>query len=313
MDASISPPREVLEEPQWRERARLHLERVSPWTRALRGRRSTRSSHPVHDFLFTYYSYRPSQLEAWHPGAGFALRTCGAADGAPYHRNSRYTHEKDWAYLDTRTMPDSDRERIRWIIDLLASIESRPPQFGCSGLHEWAMVYGVSESEIRHESFPLRLSPEQIEDVVRSGTLTCTHYDAYRFFTKAARPLNAARPARHLRARFEQGGCLHNNMDLYKWAYKMSPWIGSDLIADAFLFAAEGRELDMRASPYDLRALGFEPICVESADGRHEYEREQRALAARAAPLRRRILGAARALHGGEGLGERFRPGGEKE
>ena len=33
--------------------------------------------HPVHDFLFTYYSQRPAQLRRWHPGYGVAL--AGAA------------------------------------------------------------------------------------------------------------------------------------------------------------------------------------------------------------------------------------------
>ena len=35
--------------------------------------------HPVHDFLFTYYSQRPAQLRRWHPGYGVGL-----ADGAEY-------------------------------------------------------------------------------------------------------------------------------------------------------------------------------------------------------------------------------------
>ena len=46
----------------------------------------------------------------------------------------------------------------------------------------------------------------------------------------------------------------------------------------------------MRASPYDLRALGFETIAIESPDGRADYERHQRAFAARAEPLRARVL-----------------------
>lgn len=31
----------------------------------------------------------------------------------------------------------------------------------------------------------------------------------------------------------------------------------------------------MRASPYDLRALGLEPIAIENPDGRADYERRQ--------------------------------------
>ena len=55
----------------------------------------------------------------------------------------------------------------------------------------------------------------------------------------------------------EQPGCLHATMDLYKWAYKLSPATPSELLADCFALAADVRELDMRASPYDLADLGL--------------------------------------------------------
>jgi hypothetical protein len=45
----------------------------------------------------------------------------------------------------------------------------------------------------------------------------------------------------------------------------------------------------MRASPYDLSSLGYEPIPVESAAGRAAYVRHQRDFAERAAILRRRL------------------------
>ena len=56
--------------------------------------------------------------------------------------------------------------------------------------------------------------------------------------------------------------------------------------------------MDMRASPYDLRALGFESVEVETAAGRTEYERLQRGFAARSEPLRARILGLCEQLLG---------------
>ena len=36
-------------------------------------RRRTGATHPVDDFLFSYYSFRPAQLRRWHPGYGIAL------------------------------------------------------------------------------------------------------------------------------------------------------------------------------------------------------------------------------------------------
>ena len=79
-------------------------------------------------------------------------------------------------------------------------------------------------------------------------------------------------------------------MDLYKWCYKLDPLVGSDLMLDCLQLAAEARELDMRASPYDLTDFGFEPIAVEEPAGRAEYVRRQSVVAERAAPLRAALL-----------------------
>jgi hypothetical protein len=88
-------------------------------------------------------------------------------------------------------------------------------------------------------------------------------------------------------------------MDLYKWAAKLTPWIDGALLLDCLALARAAREIDMRASPYDLRAFGFEPIAMESAAGRAEFAREQAALAERAQPLRLRLIEAYReVLHG---------------
>jgi hypothetical protein len=46
----------------------------------------------------------------------------------------------------------------------------------------------------------------------------------------------------------------------------------------------------MRASPYDLADLGYEPVRVETPEGRAEYAAAQRGFAERAAPLRRRLI-----------------------
>ena len=89
---------------------------------------------------------------------------------------------------------------------------------------------------------------------------------------------------------FDQPGCLHVTMDLYKWAFVVAPYTTSALVADAFELALATRELDMRASPYDLRELGFAPIRIETREGREEYVAAQRELARRAAPVRRQLL-----------------------
>jgi hypothetical protein len=80
-------------------------------------------------------------------------------------------------------------------------------------------------------------------------------------------------------------------MDLYKWAFKLAPFTPGELIADCFELARDIREIDMRASPYDLRALGFEAIAIETPAGRAEYETHQRVFSARGEPLRERLIG----------------------
>jgi len=48
----------------------------------------------------------------------------------------------------------------------------------------------------------------------------------------------------------------------------------------------------MRASPYDLTEFGFEPIAIETSDGRAQYVRLQREIARSAEPVRQRVLSA---------------------
>jgi hypothetical protein len=137
---------------------------------------------------------------------------------------------------------------------------------------------------------PLRLGADGTDAVVESMPLRCSHFDAFRFFTPAAAPRNHGTPTRDSQADWEQPACLHANMDLYKWCYKLGPLAGSDLLLDCLQLAAEARELDMRASPYDLTDFGFEPIAVEEPAGRAEYARRQGVVAERAAPLRAALL-----------------------
>jgi hypothetical protein len=97
---------------------------------------------------------------------------------------------------------------------------------------------------------------------------------------------------RSLTAEMDQPACIHANMDLYRFGYKIAPWIQSELLADAFALARSARELDMRASPYDLSRFGFEPIPIETTDGRAQYVRLQREIARLAEPIRQLVLSA---------------------
>jgi hypothetical protein len=88
----------------------------------------------------------------------------------------------------------------------------------------------------------------------------------------------------------EQPGCIHSNMDLYKWAFKLYPWVSSDLILEAFELALEARTIDMKASPYDLKDHGLEPIKIETEEGRKEYKALQEAIFEKGKPIREKII-----------------------
>ncbi|MEU5550755.1 MULTISPECIES: 3-methyladenine DNA glycosylase [unclassified Micromonospora] len=285
MTAALAPA--VLDAADWQARRRAHEERVDGWLGGHLERRRRGEKHPVEDFLFTYYSCRPAQLRRWQPGAGVLLRGADAADFGPDHRVV-----DGGVVLDTGAVLARRGESVRWIGSLLAATAARPAHLGCFGMHEWAMVYRQNQDEVRHRAWPLRLSPERTAEVVEERGVRCSHFDAYRFFTEPARPLNVLRPTRDTQHEHEQPGCLHANMDLYKWAYKLSPLVPSELVGDAFALAREIRTLDMRASPYDLAALGYPPVRVETPEGRATYATAQREFAERAGVLRDRLLAA---------------------
>ena len=81
-------------------------------------------------------------------------------------------------------------------------------------------------------------------------------------------------------------------MDLYKWAHKLVPAVSSDLVMDCFELARDIRSLDMRAAPYDLRELGYEPVAIETPEGKAQYAAEQRVFSERGQTLRARLVDA---------------------
>lgn len=278
--------RVVLGEPRWLALQAAHAERVDRLTAGHRARAGRK--HPVEDFLFTYYSLRPAQLRRWHPGAGTALAGPAADErrGWRDHVTVEGPGGLPAVTLDVAAFAARRGDAVRHVRDLLVATAGRPAQLACFGLHEWAMVYRLDPDDVRHAGWPLRLGAAGTDAVVEAHRLRCTHHDAFRFFTAPARPLNLLQPRRDDQVALEQPGCLHATMDLYKWAYKLSPATPSELVADCFELARDVRELDMRASPYDLSALGYEPVPVETPEGRAQYAELQRGFAERAAPLR---------------------------
>ncbi|SFC41138.1 hypothetical protein SAMN04487968_106113 [Nocardioides terrae] len=332
----------MLSREEWETRAASHRARLAPYVDPHLARRAAGVKHPVHDFLFTYYSQRPAQLLRWHPGFGVAL-----ADADPYASLKGYapvppgldtpspsgsgysTSEAVGGRvasaseavggrvasaseavggrvasaserIETPTVAVSptylatQRVLLETLLRLLRATAARPGNFGCFGMHEWAMVYRADAT--RH-AVPLRLGGPATDTVVESHRVACSHFDAFRFFTPDAVPLNALSPSSTDREVFEQPGCLHGGMDLYKHAFRLTPLIPSDLAADAFELAWDIRILDMRAAPYDMSGVVLDPtgepwtpVEVETPDGKREYADLQRRHSERAAPLRQRLI-----------------------
>jgi hypothetical protein len=277
---------------EWNQRAREHLAIVSPLADDFLRRRGLGLKHPVYDFLFTYYSFSPAKLKQWVPS--FEEMLC-VGEETPF---SDYWFEvkEGVLRLNPERLQGQALVLLEFVEELCRTLLDRTPRFGCFGLHEWAMVYRLTPEEIRHSGVTLRLPTEELARFVESQNLCCTHYDAFRFFTPQAEVRNLFRPTLETRIQHEQAGCLHANMDIYKWATKLWPWTGSDFIAKAFLLAKEGRELDMRASPYDLRAQGFLPICIETEEGRREYQQLQQQYAKKSGELRQELASFCRRL-----------------
>jgi hypothetical protein len=136
------------------------------------------------------------------------------ADPAEFGRDYRATAAG--VTLDTEGVRGRRAESFEWIRTLLVATAGRPAHLGCFGMHEWAMVYRQTQAEVRHNAWPLRLSPERTAAVVEERGVRCSHFDAYRFFTAPARPLNLLNPTRETQHAHEQPGCLHANIDLRK-------------------------------------------------------------------------------------------------
>ena len=290
----------VLPEQAWLPRQAAYQERVRPFTDGFLRRRSAGQKHPVEDFLFTYYSLKPGQLMRWHPGAGVVLTGAAAAERTDWKFYRELTPEELAASgldpespavtVDLAAFAAARGTAAGFTRMLLSRTAARKPLLGCFGMHEWAMAYRSEVNGIRHDYLGLRLGAQGTNDLVEKSRIRCTHFDAFRFYAPQAVELNELTPTRENQRDLEQPGCLHANMDLYKWAYKLAPVLPSELVMDCFELAWRIREMDMRASPYDLQDWGYEPIRVETPEGRAEYASAQRGFSAESQAQRARIL-----------------------
>lgn len=283
--------KDTIHEEKWKAEKSAHEQRVDALLNDYLEARSRQEKNPVMDFLFEYYAFRPSNLRRWSPGIGVGLEYSQPED---LPEVSELLLTDGIASVDVSLFPKKRISSLKWMLKMLENTQQSRPSFGCFGMHEWAMVYRSEHP--RHQQVPMRMEPDELAEFVESRPLLCTHFDAFRFFTDPAKPMNRFELSREKFLETEQPGCIHSNMDLYKWAFKMYPWIPSSLILDAFELAVEARYIDMQASPYDLRDQGLKPIKIETESGRKEYRQKQEMIYEKGSPIREKIIEQMRGL-----------------
>ena len=143
---------------------------------------------------------------------------------------------------------------------------------------------------VRHGSVPLRLGAAGTDAVVESMPLRCSHFDAFRFFTPEAAPRNAEALSRDTQVATRAAGLrARRTWICTSGAYKLGPLVESELLLDCLSWRPTARELDMRASPYDLQRLRI----------RADRRRERRRAAPSTCVASRSVAAARRAAAGG--------------
>ena len=311
----------------WEQEALTHRKELDgmlyPPGECLKTRQHMVKTHPIYNFLHTYYRYSSKNLRYYSPGIDVVMeaeKVTSSSDSKSIKNSNKRKPESHSSQLDPKYVHLSDNECCSYILpstattdpdspfgwitlgrnrDLLMNTASRAPFYGCFGYHEWAMLYsgrsqGLSEPLPSHQKeVPIRVTQDVIDDVVETMGLRCTHYDAYRFFHPSMQPLNSVHPlTRTNQIEHEQSGCLHAAMDLFKYAYQIYPFISSSLLRACIHVALTARKLDMRASPYDTTNVLYcgPPICVETLEGRNQYQEEQKSLAVEAAIVREQLI-----------------------
>ena len=283
---------ELLPAELWHILREEHQAQVLPWITPRLERRSRHESHPVDDFLFEYYPISTNKLLNWHPGFGISL-VASEIEFEEFPSGS-YEFAEDKIQLRDEWL-NKNQETAIALIEFLTKTQERSIRSGCFGLHEWAMVLGTED--VRHEKWPLRLSQEEIRATIDEVGLRCTHFDAFRFFTPIAAPLNPLQLTRIDQNDVEQPGCLHANMDLYKHAQRFAPIVGSEIVRKSFALAKDIRTVDMQTAPYDLANLGVTPIPVETQAGREVFAELQIGFAQRAQTLRTELISALKSAY----------------
>ena len=216
---------------------------------------------------------------ASHAGGESARRFLGRAGYGEHGSAVTVTHE----HLVSRI------ETVEFIADLLQSTAGRPARFNCFGLHEWAMVYRSARRAPRSGSVAARAGGHRRRGRIDAVALQPLRRLPVLHRAGGAPQRGTAEP--RVAGRQRTAGVRARRDGHLQVGVQAGP---AGRLRTASPTASNSpptaRELDMRASPYDLTGYGFAPIAVETPTGRAEYVRGQQDVADRAAPLRTRAV-----------------------
>lgn len=270
----------------WKSLCMKHRSRVKDLLGGKYYDRNIHDRHPIYNFIFNYYRFRPHRtLELYSPGVGVALSSSSFhhLEKELYLPSDKYlsTLKENYIKIDpVKSLNESSIQRIKNILTLLEMVQNRKPSFSCFGVHEFAMLHSGARHSYYQKNLKLRMTQDQIDRVVERAPIACTHFDATRHFPKSASKRCKVKTSPKQRIENEQAGCVHTNLDLFKHSLRLWPFASSELVADALELAIHARELDMRASPYDLkstpnlelnRKFDFTPVLIETESGRAEF------------------------------------------
>ena len=236
--------------------------RLAPYVEPHLARRRAGETHPVHDFLFTYYSFSPAKLLDWQPG---------------------------WPESGSAELLAKRRALVASTLELLRATAARTPRrSAASGCTSGRWCTGADET--RHP-VPLRLGAAGTDEVVESHRIACSHFDAFRFFTPSARAAQhaPARPRRPVGVRAAGLPARHHGP-----LQARLPALAAGRLRPRgrLLRARLGRARPSTCAPRRTTSptSALEPIRIETPEGKQEYAARQRAFAERAAPLRERLI-----------------------
>ena len=118
---------------QWTDRMKRHEQRAREWIDPHLQRRSRGEKHPIWDFLFDYYSIRPSRVLRWHPGLDATLID---ATDAPHTHWRDYTVKQDGTVCaDVDSFLSHRGNAMDKVLTLLRASEDNRAQFDLSLIH----------------------------------------------------------------------------------------------------------------------------------------------------------------------------------